>query len=197
MAEFRGFSVAAGGSRPDCRSARSSHSRHRRQNDKIELAPHRAVYDLKLALSRAASGRSSGVRGRILYDFTGTSCEGYALQFRQVSEIDTGEGKASGQRSARHHLGRRRARSRSVQVAEFHQSRSSSTTVDGKRRAQAAARRRQSEQARRQDASISRSPAFSRPSTCAGSSWRRAPARRCSSCRSSTARKPARRSTTR
>ncbi len=33
------------------------------------------------------------MRGRILYDFTGNACEGYALQFRQVSEIDTGEGK--------------------------------------------------------------------------------------------------------
>ena len=33
------------------------------------------------------------VRGRILYDFTGSACEGYALQFRQVSELDSGEGK--------------------------------------------------------------------------------------------------------
>ena len=33
-----------------------------------------------------------GVRGRILYDFTGNPCEGYALQFRQVSELNTGEG---------------------------------------------------------------------------------------------------------
>ena len=33
------------------------------------------------------------VRGRILYDFTGSACEGYALQFRQVSQLDTGEGR--------------------------------------------------------------------------------------------------------
>jgi hypothetical protein len=33
------------------------------------------------------------VRGRILYDFSGNSCEGYALEFRQVSELDSGEGK--------------------------------------------------------------------------------------------------------
>ena len=32
------------------------------------------------------------MRGRILYDFSGSACEGYALQFRQVSEIDAGEG---------------------------------------------------------------------------------------------------------
>jgi hypothetical protein len=59
--------------------------------DRIELAPHRAVYDLKLALSRGKRP-IEGVRGRILYDFTGNSCEGYALQFRQVSELNTGEG---------------------------------------------------------------------------------------------------------
>ena len=33
------------------------------------------------------------MRGRILYDFSGNSCEGYELQFRQVSELDSGEGK--------------------------------------------------------------------------------------------------------
>jgi hypothetical protein len=62
------------------------------QDDAIDLVPHRAVYDLKLSLSRGKRPIES-VRGRILYDFTGSSCEGYALQFRQVSEIDTGEGK--------------------------------------------------------------------------------------------------------
>jgi hypothetical protein len=58
------------------------------------LSPHRAVYDLRL--SRAIGKRQIvAVRGRILYDFTGNSCEGYALQFRQVSELDSGEGKVT------------------------------------------------------------------------------------------------------
>jgi hypothetical protein len=62
--------------------------------DKVVLAPHRAVYDLKL--SKTHGSRSiEAVRGRILYDFTGNSCDGYALQFRQVSELDSGEGKAA------------------------------------------------------------------------------------------------------
>ena len=61
---------------------------------KIELAPHRAVYDLRLSHSR--NNRSAeAVSGRILYDFSGNSCDGYALQFRQVSELNTGEGKAA------------------------------------------------------------------------------------------------------
>jgi len=60
----------------------------------VELAAHRAVYDLTLA--RATGKRQIvAVRGRILYDFSGSSCEGYALQFRQVSELDSGEGKVT------------------------------------------------------------------------------------------------------
>lgn len=60
----------------------------------IVLAPHRAVYDLKLASTRGKRPVDS-VRGRILYDFAGNACDGYTLQFRQVSEIDSGEGKVA------------------------------------------------------------------------------------------------------
>ena len=56
------------------------------------LASHRAVYDLKLSSTRGKRAMNA-VRGRILYDFSGSACEGYALQFRQVSELDSGEGK--------------------------------------------------------------------------------------------------------
>jgi hypothetical protein len=62
--------------------------------DAVLLAPHRAVYDLKLSKARGSRGIQA-VRGRILYDFTGNACEGYALKFRQVSELDSGEGKAA------------------------------------------------------------------------------------------------------
>jgi EipB-like len=60
--------------------------------DQVVLAPHRAVYDLKLSKSQGSRGIEA-VRGRILYDFSGNACEGYALQFRQVSELDSGEGQ--------------------------------------------------------------------------------------------------------
>jgi hypothetical protein len=62
--------------------------------DKVLLVPHRAVYDLKLSKSHGSRG-IQGVRGRILYDFSGNACEGYDLQFRQVSELDSGEGKSA------------------------------------------------------------------------------------------------------
>jgi EipB-like len=62
------------------------------QKAEVELAPHRAIYDLKLAETRGRR-QLSAVQGRIVYDFSGNSCEGYALQFRQVTELDNGEGK--------------------------------------------------------------------------------------------------------
>jgi hypothetical protein len=59
----------------------------------VFLAPHRAIYDLKLLKSRGSRGINA-VRGRILYDFSGNACEGYALKFRQVSALDSLEGKS-------------------------------------------------------------------------------------------------------
>jgi EipB-like len=60
----------------------------------VKLAPHVAVYDLKLTSSRGKRSLEA-VHGRIVYDFSGSVCEGYALQFRQVTELDNGEGKAT------------------------------------------------------------------------------------------------------
>jgi hypothetical protein len=60
----------------------------------VALVPHRAIYDLSLGEVRGNS-QVAGVRGRILYDFDGSACRGYSLDFRQVSELDGGEGKVS------------------------------------------------------------------------------------------------------
>jgi hypothetical protein len=57
----------------------------------IVFAPHRAVYDLHLIKAHGSRGINE-VRGRILYDFSGSACEGYTLQFRQVSELASNEG---------------------------------------------------------------------------------------------------------
>jgi envelope integrity protein B len=64
------------------------------QDGPIVLVPHRAVYDLTLGRARD-NAQVASVRGRILYDFDGNACDGYTLQFRQVSELDSGEGKVS------------------------------------------------------------------------------------------------------
>lgn len=60
--------------------------------DSVFLVPHRAVYDLKLLKSRGSRGIEAA-HGRIVYDFSGNACDGYELQFRQVSELTSGEGK--------------------------------------------------------------------------------------------------------
>jgi len=51
---------------------------------------HQALYDLSLVKSRGSSSISA-VRGRILYSFSGSACEGYTSEFRQVSEMESGE----------------------------------------------------------------------------------------------------------
>jgi hypothetical protein len=56
--------------------------------------PHQALYELSLVKSRGSSPINSA-RGRILYNFTGSACEGYTSEFRQVSELDVGEGKVT------------------------------------------------------------------------------------------------------
>jgi EipB-like len=56
--------------------------------------PHQALYELSLVKSRGSSSINSA-RGRILYNFSGSACEGYTSEFRQVSELDSGEGKVT------------------------------------------------------------------------------------------------------
>lgn len=55
---------------------------------------HQALYELSLQKTRN-NASIEGVRGRILYNFTGSACEGYTSDFRQVSELDSGEGKTT------------------------------------------------------------------------------------------------------
>src|SRR6266478_3478786 len=56
--------------------------------------PHQALYELSLIKSRGSNAINSA-RGRILYNFSGSACEGYTSEFRQVSELDSSEGKVT------------------------------------------------------------------------------------------------------
>ena len=56
--------------------------------------PHQALYELNLVKSRGSATIDSA-RGRILYSFSGSACEGYTSEFRQVSELNSGEGKVT------------------------------------------------------------------------------------------------------
>ena len=55
---------------------------------------HQALYELSLVKSRGSNSINSA-RGRILYSFSGSSCEGYTSEFRQVSEMDSGDDKTT------------------------------------------------------------------------------------------------------
>jgi EipB-like len=60
--------------------------------DALPLVPHRAAYELTLHSTRGKGVTT--VSGRIGLEFTGNACEGYATNFRQVTEISDGEGKS-------------------------------------------------------------------------------------------------------
>jgi len=57
----------------------------------ISLAAHRAIYELSLDPEKNTT-RVDGARGRIAYEMRGNVCEGYSVNLRQVTELDTGEG---------------------------------------------------------------------------------------------------------
>jgi hypothetical protein len=58
---------------------------------KIVLVPHRAVYELSLLSSKGTNGVDEA-RGRLVFEITGTACDGYATNFRQVTQLSGAEG---------------------------------------------------------------------------------------------------------
>lgn len=58
----------------------------------VTMAAHRATYELSLADDKDGSGKGvETARGRIVFEFSGSSCEGYTQNFRQVTELSGGE----------------------------------------------------------------------------------------------------------
>jgi hypothetical protein len=60
----------------------------------VPFLSHQAVYDLSLQKARG-NAAVNAAKGRILYKFGGSACEGYATEFRQVSQLDSGEDKST------------------------------------------------------------------------------------------------------
>ncbi len=58
-----------------------------------ELVSHRAVYEMKLGDSRSGSS-ISGLRGRMVFEFSGSECEGYTVNMRLVTRITDRAGRA-------------------------------------------------------------------------------------------------------
>jgi hypothetical protein len=65
------------------------------------LLTHRGVYELKLAGQKQGSNINKA-EGRLVYEFTGSACEGFSTQFRFVTRIesDGGEVKLSDMRTS-------------------------------------------------------------------------------------------------
>lgn len=59
----------------------------------VALSPHRAVYDITLDRASKNSGVVD-VTGRMVYELTGSSCEGYTQNMRFVTRMASGEGNA-------------------------------------------------------------------------------------------------------
>jgi hypothetical protein len=57
----------------------------------ISLVSHRAVYELTL-LKSVGSKSPTAAHGRIAFDFTGSACDGYVQNFRQLTELQPAEG---------------------------------------------------------------------------------------------------------
>ncbi len=61
--------------------------------EKVQLAPHRAVYDMVLEKASSGSGITNVV-GRMVYEFQGSDCEGYTLNMRMATNVTDKQGDA-------------------------------------------------------------------------------------------------------
>jgi hypothetical protein len=59
-----------------------------------KLVPHRAVYEMTLDDARSASG-ITGIDGRMVFEFTGSECDGYSLNMRMVTQMTDSQGQTN------------------------------------------------------------------------------------------------------
>lgn len=60
----------------------------------VKLAPHRAIYEMTLGDSRSGSGVTD-LSGRMVFEITGSACEGYTQNMRFVMETSNRDGASS------------------------------------------------------------------------------------------------------
>ncbi len=59
-----------------------------------KLVAHRAVYEMTLDDARSASG-ITGIDGRMVFEFTGSACDGYSLNMRMVTQMTDSQGQTN------------------------------------------------------------------------------------------------------
>ncbi|MHA1518290.1 MAG: cell envelope integrity EipB family protein [Alphaproteobacteria bacterium] len=57
-----------------------------------KLVPHRAIYEMTLEEALSASG-ITGIDGRMVFEFTGSLCDGYSLNMRMVTQMTDSQGQ--------------------------------------------------------------------------------------------------------
>ncbi len=60
----------------------------------VGIVPHRAVYDMTLLRADQGSGIAD-VRGRMVFEFSGSPCEGYTLNMRMITHVTDKKGQSS------------------------------------------------------------------------------------------------------
>ena len=59
-----------------------------------KLVAHRAIYEMTLDDARSASG-ITGIDGRMVFEFTGSECDGYSLNMRMVTQMTDTQGQTN------------------------------------------------------------------------------------------------------
>jgi hypothetical protein len=59
-----------------------------------KLVAHRAIYEMTLDEARSASG-ITGIDGRMVFEFTGSACDGYSLNMRMVTQMTDTQGQTN------------------------------------------------------------------------------------------------------
>jgi hypothetical protein len=71
-----------------------SHAHARAAKEPGKLVAHRAIYEMTLDDARTASG-ITGIDGRMVFEFTGSECDGYSLNMRMVTQMTDSQGQTN------------------------------------------------------------------------------------------------------
>ncbi|MGH6832022.1 MAG: EipB family protein, partial [Methyloceanibacter sp.] len=71
-----------------------SHAQALAAKEPNKLVAHRAIYEMTLDDARSASG-ITGIDGRMVFEFTGSECDGYSLNMRMVTHMTDSQGQTN------------------------------------------------------------------------------------------------------
>ena len=72
----------------------SGHAHALAAKEPAKLVAHRAIYEMTLDDARTASG-ITGIDGRMVFEFTGSECDGYSLNMRMVTQMTDSQGQTN------------------------------------------------------------------------------------------------------